>query len=74
MNITARSTKAQLRAHIEKQDNMLRAQGRELEALRLQVSIAKVRVPTQTSLDFKARCESARALAMRTHRPVKVGA
>lgn len=73
MNITARSTKAQLLAHIEKQDNMLRAQGRELEALRLQASIAKVRVPTQTSLDFKVRCENARELAMRTHRPVKVG-
>lgn len=39
-------TKAQLLAHIDGQDAKLVEQGRQLEALRLQLSVAKAHTPT----------------------------
>lgn len=67
------ATKAQLFEHIEALESMIRTQGRGLEALRLELSIARAprATPAATS-DFKARCAAARDIAMRTKCVVKL--
>lgn len=73
MNITQATTKAQLFKHIETQDSMIRALGRDLEGMRLEMSIVRAAraTPAATS-DFKARCAAARDLALRTKCVVKL--
>lgn len=67
------ATKVQLLKHIEAQDSMIRAQGRDLEALRLQLSVARApRATPQATSDFKARCAAAREMAMRSKCVVKL--
>lgn len=65
MNITKSATKAQLTAHIATLENEVIVRGLQLEALRLELSIARAPKATpQATSDFKARCAAARALAM----------
>jgi hypothetical protein len=67
MNITKSATKAQLFAHIATLENDIIVRGKQLEQLRLELSIARAprATPAATS-DFKARCAAAREMAMRS--------
>lgn len=73
MNITKSATKAQLFAHITTLENDIIVRGKQLEALRLELSIARAprATPAATS-DFKTRCAAAREIAMRTKCVVKL--
>lgn len=65
------NTKAELVAYIELQSAQLRHQGKELESLRYQLSIARGSAPAQRSLPLGFT--RAREAAMRTGHAVKVG-
>lgn len=73
MNITKSATKAQLFTHIASLDAELVARGRQLEQLRLELSIARApRASHAATSDFKVRCAAARDIAMRTKCVVKL--
>ena len=86
-SINTRSTKAQLCAHIAAQDQALRLHANTIQALRLELSIAKVSapvppaptvrapyVPRERNTSLPAHFAAAREAAMRMGRTVKVGA
>lgn len=73
MTITKSATKAQLVAHIASLEYDIVARGKQLEQLRLELSIAKApRATPQATSDFKARCAAARDMAVRTKCVVKL--
>lgn len=59
MTINTKSTKAQLLGHIAAQDAQLVALGRKIEALRLDVSIAKIDAVATKSVATPGRSRSA---------------
>lgn len=82
--MNARSTKAELLAHIAAQDQALRLHANTIQALRLELSIAKVSapaapraprvVPQRAPHQLPAHFAAAREAAMRLGRTVQVSA
>lgn len=79
--MNARSTKAELLAHIAAQDQALRLHANTIQALRLELSIAKVSAPRPAKVipqraphQLPAHFAAAREAAMRLGRTVQVSA